>query len=167
MKTAKQIMEEVKAEQAALKEKMIAARPQVEKCFTDFFDKYPDLLAFSWTQYTPYFDDGSRCEFGIYWNDEVALKSLQPAKAGVRTTFNNEPLFEGYGDLKVNGKDIWCVPWRFRTEEHKVVMFDIRDTVLGIEPILEQLYGDGVRVTVSRPVEGGEVLIEVIEYEHD
>lgn len=28
------------------------------------FTEYPKLVAFSWTQYTPYFNDGDSCEFG-------------------------------------------------------------------------------------------------------
>src|ERR1044072_2458439 len=39
--------------------------------FTDF----PVVSKFGWTQYTPYFNDGDECVFGIgepliYWNDE-------------------------------------------------------------------------------------------------
>lgn len=31
----------------------------------DIFKKFPFIKGFSWTQYTPYFNDGEPCEFGI------------------------------------------------------------------------------------------------------
>lgn len=40
----------------------------------ELFDKYPELQSFSWTQYTPYFNDGDVCEFGV--NFAYGLKSL-------------------------------------------------------------------------------------------
>ena len=36
----------------------------ITKGFKDLFKKYPDLKSFSWTQYTPYFNDGDECIFG-------------------------------------------------------------------------------------------------------
>ena len=30
------------------------------------FNKYPDLEAITWTQYTPYFNDGEPCEFSAH-----------------------------------------------------------------------------------------------------
>src|SRR5690349_7857045 len=32
------------------------------------FEKYPTLKSFGWAQYTPYFNDGDECIFGV--NDE-------------------------------------------------------------------------------------------------
>ena len=29
------------------------------------FEKYPFLTSLTWTQYTPYFNDGHTCEFGV------------------------------------------------------------------------------------------------------
>lgn len=33
--------------------------------FTHIFEKYPNLEAFQWNQYTPYFNDGDECTFGV------------------------------------------------------------------------------------------------------
>jgi hypothetical protein len=30
-----------------------------------FFEKYPEVRAIAWTQYTPYFNDGDPCEFSV------------------------------------------------------------------------------------------------------
>jgi hypothetical protein len=29
----------------------------------ELFEEFPELESFSWTQYTPYFNDGDTCEF--------------------------------------------------------------------------------------------------------
>jgi len=34
--------------------------------FAPLFEKYPELKSFSWEQYTPYFDDGDTCTFGVH-----------------------------------------------------------------------------------------------------
>jgi len=31
----------------------------------EFFEKNPGITAFKWAQYTPYFNDGDTCEFGV------------------------------------------------------------------------------------------------------
>jgi hypothetical protein len=31
----------------------------------ELFEAHPNLVAFGWTQYTPYFNDGDVCEFGV------------------------------------------------------------------------------------------------------
>jgi len=36
----------------------------ISQGFKDLFKRYPDLKSFSWTQYTPYFNDGDECIFG-------------------------------------------------------------------------------------------------------
>lgn len=33
------------------------------------FENHPDLKSFSWTQYTPYFNDGDTCEFSAHTDD--------------------------------------------------------------------------------------------------
>lgn len=35
----------------------------------EIFDKYPTVRAFSWNQYTPYFNDGDECVFSVNSND--------------------------------------------------------------------------------------------------
>lgn len=37
----------------------------VKKEFKAVFDKYPELRAVTWSQYTPYFNDGEPCEFSV------------------------------------------------------------------------------------------------------
>ena len=42
----------------------------------DIFKEYPRLESFGWTQYTPYFNDGDECTFGI--RSEVFLNGSDP-----------------------------------------------------------------------------------------
>jgi hypothetical protein len=37
----------------------------LKEAFSDFFDAHPEATAIVWTQYTPYFNDGDACTFGI------------------------------------------------------------------------------------------------------
>lgn len=41
----------------------------IAPAFQEFFDKYPQLLWFSWRQYTPYFNDWDSCKFSVYAED--------------------------------------------------------------------------------------------------
>jgi hypothetical protein len=55
-----------------LRAKIVAAKKQMEETakglFKDmsnaFFEANPEIMGFSWTQYTPYYCDGDVCEFG-------------------------------------------------------------------------------------------------------
>ena len=36
-----------------------------KKVFKQYFDKYPHIEMITWAQYTPYFNDGEECIFGV------------------------------------------------------------------------------------------------------
>lgn len=40
----------------------------IKTCFMELFEKYPKLNSISWVQYTPYFNDGDKCIFGIWFD---------------------------------------------------------------------------------------------------
>lgn len=110
--------------------------------FQQIFDRYPDLKSFGWAQYTPYFNDGDECVFGvhcdpdnIYINDELGYD-----------------LYE-YTD----GKRIYPTPWTETASD------EIADLISEIpEEILKATYGDHVQVTVKR---NGKVTTD--DYSHD
>ena len=52
-----------KLERARLVEELKGKLP---KLLAPLFDKHPKLEAVSWTQYTPYFNDGDVCEFAAH-----------------------------------------------------------------------------------------------------
>ncbi len=51
----------------AMKELRKVVKKQAKDFFSeaskDLFEKYPELISFRWTQYTPYFNDGDPCVF--------------------------------------------------------------------------------------------------------
>lgn len=52
--------------QRELEEEMKAAGEEaLKEYFLEIFEKFPELKAVRWAQYTPYFNDGDPCEFGI------------------------------------------------------------------------------------------------------
>lgn len=89
-----------------LKTKVEELNKQLKETYADglreyaqeIFDKYPKLHSFAWTQYTPYFNDGEPCEFGIHadypkvsFKGENGVTSLEELEYGVvRRDWNNE-----------------------------------------------------------------------------
>lgn len=51
----------------AMKDEALAKmKVAFEPAFAHFFKKFPQVTAIVWTQYTPYFNDGDPCEFGVH-----------------------------------------------------------------------------------------------------
>ena len=60
----KQIQTQIEALQAQAK---VYARDIVHKSTAEYFERYGHIIeAISWTQYTPYFNDGESCEFSVH-----------------------------------------------------------------------------------------------------
>lgn len=51
---------------AAKKNFTTKAQTFLHEYFKDFFKENPNVGYITWTQYTPYFNDGDTCEFGVY-----------------------------------------------------------------------------------------------------
>jgi hypothetical protein len=116
---------------------------ELGKAFVELFDKHPTLKAVKWTQYTPYFNDGSPCEFGINeWSakiDERKSKYDDDDEDG-DSSFVGEYEMEGGESLK----DDIAALFRVASEE-----------------AFESSFGDHVKVVATR--EG----FDVEEYSHD
>jgi len=73
MKNQNSVIERIKAELAAFEEKKQAfvaeLRQEFPTMFSDIFATAPNLKSVSWTQYTPYFNDGDTCEFSAHVSD--------------------------------------------------------------------------------------------------
>lgn len=48
----------------------------ISKGFKTIFKKYPELKSFSWTQYTPYFNDGDECVFSAH-TDYISINGSE------------------------------------------------------------------------------------------
>ena len=105
------------------------------------FEKYSDLLSFSWTQYTDYFNDGEPCTFSVHGD---------------------------YPDILLEGEDDYINEDYLYGEKsdrlHKVekITEDIRSLLGSVdEEDFESLFGDHVKVVVNRKGK-----TEVEDYSH-
>lgn len=57
------IRKQIEEQFAILKQ---VGKQAVRDLSTDFFERHPEIESFTWTQYTPYWNDGDICEFGAY-----------------------------------------------------------------------------------------------------
>lgn len=123
------------------KELMRKTKVLFDVALVEVFNKYPELDSFSWTQYTPYFNDGDSCEFsahvdypsinGVCVDDMRDIKKENTTWSGTagRVTSPN-PLYN----------------------ESKALMVDEIIDILGSvdEAFLQDVYGDHTEVVVGR-----------------
>jgi len=124
----------------------------------EFWDKNPGLTAVKWTQYTPYFNDGDACVFGV--NDVV---------------FTNAPADElnevsPWGDYEGESEDVFVTSnigyimnsdrdWHKRERDALLKLGDTIDTascdefaqaVSHLDDVMLAMFGDHVQVTMTR-----------------
>ena len=112
-----------------------------------FFEANPDVQDIRWAQYTPYFNDGDACTFGLRGVD------FHPIEAS-NCVFKYERDSSGFAEY-------------YSLDDQKSALLcqnlkDLECQLEEVEDILEECFGDGVQVTVSR---NGSVTIN--DYEHD
>ena len=69
MTTLEKIKAELEAFEAKKKVFVEDLRKEFPTMFKELFDKSEKIESFSWTQYTPFFNDGDTCEFGVHCDD--------------------------------------------------------------------------------------------------
>ena len=121
----------MKAIKKELKDKGTAL---VEESFADFFLKHPDVLEVRWTQYTPGWNDGDVCEFGVndfYGIIQADLDSVVSAEC------SDEDLYCGGHDggplSKAAEKDLYAI-----------------QRLLDTDDFLQTMLGDPLKVKVTR-----------------
>jgi hypothetical protein len=137
-------LQEVSSELRAAKAKLEAfvkeqGRAAIGAAFCEVFAKHPEAAVFGWTQYTPYFNDGSACVFSVH------EPYLVPASKS--------------GDYSVWDYELWG-------EYPKEFSAECRDDFLAVwktidKQLLEAVFGDHVKITVTKD----EVVVE--DYNHD
>jgi hypothetical protein len=148
-------LESLKAELAAFaakkEELIVKLRDDFSSLVVPFFERSKLIESISWTQYTPYFNDGDTCEFGC-----------------------------NCGDLDINGEYKYDVDWydskvgseyyqNYQPDNSDVDVDEcllIKEMEEALESVPEELYkdlfGDHARVTIFR-----DGTLKVEEYEHD
>lgn len=112
--------------------------------FKKFFEKFPEVAAVRWEQYTPYFNDGDECVFGM--NDfDIKLDMV--------------------GSLKEDSEyedDGWIKSWDAKKGSVAANAINyLNEAFEDCEEIFKSTFGDGYEITATN--DG----FEVVEYDHD
>ncbi len=122
--------------------------------FKEFFEANPAVRAFTWTQYTPHFNDGDPCTFSVH--------DLEIAYPLVLEGGEDNPEADGYdGDCTANGVDYGYEYIGSKVEKKYPGITALESAFRKFEDVCEATFGDGVRVVVTR-----EGFFED-EYDHD
>lgn len=135
-------------------------RGVLEEEFAKFLEEHPEVGAIKWRQYTPYFNDGETCVFGV---DEFEIEVDGKFHDRWDMTRDHEYVEDGtrvnpWGRVEANYTQVPCTP-KYPALAEAVKQFT--RAVLD-EDVFETAFGDHVKVTYSR--EGG---FDVEEYDHD
>lgn len=146
----------------ALREEIASS---IKAAVPNVFDKLPSLESISWNQYTPYFNDGDSCVFGV---GEFGAKFSDPAM--LRESLLDERLKTWDGKIKTDddllqGRYDDDSGWGLRDFKDNEVKSTLKQ-IFNLLDCLEQddfekLWGDHTTVTIS--AEG----ISTDEYDHD
>lgn len=140
--------------------------------YSSVFEAFPFVEAFSWAQWTPYFNDGDACEFGVH--EICAMKEGYIEADDFGYPEDNEyviPMISNsYLKQRNEGAELskWAKEalndWDLQGEEYGAENLDnLHAVIQELTQIPDEIYesfGEGI-VVVSR--EG----IEVYEYSHD
>lgn len=147
------IIQEVNEAQAEYQRK---AKEAVGKVFKKFFEDYPEVKYITWDQYTPYFNDGDECVFGM--NEVYFL-------AKTRDEVEDE---EEYDKYDFNEEFSWYMPYSWQegkfvpSKQMKKDMDSVKSFMYSNERIFQSVFGDHVTVTI---MPDGSSTTE--EYDHD
>jgi hypothetical protein len=153
-------LEKIKVELAAFEEKkktfVEELRKEFPTMFKELFEKSDKIQSFGWSQYTPYFNDGDSCTFGVnadypYINGDN-IDECDWYDWRVRYHLRGD---KDYVNLLTDNPNI-------DVELHKTID-EFKDVINSIpEDFLQELFGDHALVTIHR---NGNVGVE--EYDHD
>lgn len=116
--------------------------------FSDFFEAAPECKTVTWTQYTPYFNDGDACVFGV---NEPSFSSNLPEDI-------EEMSYYGDG----SPEDGWLHTYRNRSDNPAYK--NLERKLQEIDTLLESL-GDHSQILVANYPDGIKVTVE--SYDHD
>lgn len=152
----------------------------ISKGFKEIFKKHPELESFSWTQYTPYFNDGDECVFNahtdyIFINESEQEESVYELRQFLDTLHNPEKeinrLKKRIEEYKQNKYSYDFLEDEIKniengsiaeTRDKLAVLEDINQILSSIDnDCYKSIFGDHVRVTVTKDGWSTEA------YEHD
>lgn len=96
--------------------------PAVKAFLKDYFDQHPEVYGIKWAQYTPYFNDGEPCVFGL---SDIYIFKTQEAFESEDDMYDNDGAEACYG------------------EEPEASLSEVED-------LLQAAFGDHAQVCVTR-----------------
>lgn len=141
-----------------------AASQTAQTLFTemsaDLFDKNPSLVSFSWSQYTPYWNDGDTCTFSANTSYPTVTFTTEDGKTVKSDENAGETFYVDEDGEPIDGEIEDHTPFekQMETLAKRVSKF------LGEfeDEDLEIMFGDHQLITVTR-----EGKVETEEYEHE
>jgi len=127
------------------------------------FDKYSFIKSFSWTQYTPYFNDGSECQFEVN-----GINKINGVEIDFSEIYRNS-FVETYVLRKITENDskYTLVTNENFNQTYKNCMDDLHSIVSDLpKEVALGKWGDHVEVNVGIDVNNN-VIITIENYEHD
>lgn len=148
------IIDALKNAEAAREEAISKAREALKPGLMEFMRSHPDVAAIRWTQYSPYFNDGEECVFGV---NELEAKSVQVAATAEEEEEDDED--------EESSSFTACYGHREKAEGFSAATWKdlvaLNKQLQKAEDVLKEAFGNHTRVTVTQKK------VSVEEYEHD
>lgn len=125
----------------------------LKKSFSSFFEAYPKVKAITWTQYTPYFNDGEACVFGVGDMWVLSKKSYEDWQEEGGGYAEEYDVIRPYIEDKYEDE--------LTKEEKKNINVFVRTIQALSDDLYLDMFGDHVYVIATRKG------FKVEEYEHD
>jgi len=178
------LFDELKEMKAAYDRKLQQeGKAAVKDAFKDLFDKYPEIRSVVWAQYTPYFNDGDACTFGVnefdvnIGTDESIQAQIDEHKAAMKVAADAgdykkaqalkeevDNLMDRLGsdeDDYQYGESLYELD-RSKNPREKEIAKAVRSLARELpDDVLESVFGDHVRIVATRKG------FTVTEQEHD
>ena len=155
-------------EQEELRRKFQATAQELFKETTkEFFDSNPAITAVVWTQYTPYFNDGDTCEFGVnsptFTNapdpESVSWGSYDGDEEGVFAVENISYVMNSDRDYYKNEQE--AIKKAGVIDVDSCEAFQRMICSSAMEDVMQAMFGNHVKVIATR--DG----FDIQDYDHD
>ena len=123
--------------------------------FKEFFKKVPEVKVIKWAQYTPYFNDGDACVFGVY---EPVFSNAEGDEVFEVSSWGE---YEGEQEGIFAFQGTYGLPTELQERKKQIAEMSELITDPDMEEVLGATFGDHVVVTVT--AKG----IDVDGYDHD
>lgn len=145
----------------------VVGKKAVKALFENVFTKFPEVESIRWAQYTPYFNDGDACEFGLgqfYFGiskEQDHTLFADEACEDIDEDDESKDVTYVYNFGKYDYSSRTTVYPTKRHEELQDALRQVEGACQDLEDVLGSTFGDHVQITVTRNK------IEVEDHDHD